>query len=118
MARTDKKMTENPIVQRITALLEKQGKTEMGLTDYLGLPPGSMSKWKYYGSDIYLKHIEKICEYLDTTPNYLFLGNENEEMYSPWEKEMIRTYRGLDERKKKCIRDLLKCFIESNSNED
>ena len=120
MATTTKKMTENPVVRRIVYLMEKQGKKGKELTDYLKISSGSFAKWKYDGSIVYLKHIEKICEFLGTTPNYLFLGSEDEEeKLSPSEKEMIRSYRNLDAGKKKCIRDTLRYFTESNnSNED
>lgn len=37
MATTTKKMTENPVVQRIVELIREQGKKEKDLTDYLGI---------------------------------------------------------------------------------
>ena len=111
MATTTKKMTENPVVQRIVEMIKEQGKKEKDLTDYLGISPGTMSKWKYGGSFVYIKHIDRICEFLDTTPNYLFFGPEDEEeRLTPAEKDMIRMYRGLDQERKKCIRDTLKYF--------
>ena len=119
MAGTTRQMTDNPVVQRIVALIRKRKKKEKDLTDYLGLSPGAMSKWKYDGSYVYIKYIWEICEFLDTTPNYLFLGPEDEEeRLSPSEKDMIRSYRGLNDGKKKCIRDTLRYFTESNGNED
>ena len=118
MATTTKKMTEDPVVRRIVYLMEKQGKKGKELTDYLKISSGALAKWKYDGSIVYLKHIEKICEFLCTTPNYLFLAEDEEERLSPSEKDMIRSYRGLDDGKKKCIRDTLRYFTESNGNED
>ena len=113
MATTTKKMTENPVVQRIVELIREQGKKEKDLTDYLGISPGTMSKWKYDGSFVYIKHIDRICEDLDTTPNYLFYGPEDrEERLTPVEKDVIRMYRSLNAEKKKCIRDTLKYFAE------
>ena len=111
MARSTKKMIENEVVQRIVELNRKQGKKEKDLTDYLGIAPGAMSKWKYDGSFVYIKYIEEICEFLDTTPNYLFLGLEDEEeRLSPAEKDIVRIYRSLDDGRKKCIRDTLRYF--------
>ncbi len=76
-----------------------------------------MPKWKYDGSYVYTKYIYEICEFLDTTPNYLFFGPEDEEeRLSPAERELIRTYRGLDEGRKKCIRDTLGYFKESKGS--
>ena len=56
MATTTKKMTDNPVVQRMIELIRKRGKREKDLTDYLGLSPGAISKWKYDGSYVYIKH--------------------------------------------------------------
>ena len=119
MARTTKKTTDNPVVCRIVDLIRKRGKKEKDLTDYLGMAPGAMSKWKYDGSFVYIKYIKEICEFLDTTPNYLFFGPEDkEERLSPMEKELIRMYRGLDVGRKKCIAETLKYFAEKyNENE-
>ncbi len=115
MATTTRKMTDNPVVQRIVALIKKKGKMEKDLTDHLGLSPGAMSRWKYDGSYVYIKYIEEICEFLDTTPNYLFLGPEDEEeRLSSAEKEIIRAYRSLDEGRRKCIQETLGYFRESS----
>ena len=111
MATTNRKMTDNPVVKRIVNLIKEQGKRERDLTDYLGLSPGAMSKWKYDGSYVYIKYIYEICEYLDTTPNYLFLGSEDkEERLTPKEKDLIKTYRMLDDRRKNCIYEIIKHF--------
>lgn len=115
MATTTKKMTENPVVRRIVGLIKEKGKREKDLTDYLGLSPGVMSRWKYDGSNVYIKYIEEICEFLDTTPNYLFFGPEDEEeRLSPGEKEIIRTYRSLDDGRKKYIQETLR-YIKKGS---
>ncbi len=114
MARTTRKTIDNPVVQRIVDLIRKQGRKEKDLMDYLGIAPGAMPKWKYDGSYVYTKYIYEICEFLDTTPNYLFFGPEDEEeRLSPAERELIRTYRSLDDGRKKCIRDTLGYFKES-----
>ena len=74
MARTTKKTTDDPVVCHIVDFIRKRRKKEKDLTDYLGMAPGAMSKWKYDGSFVYNKYIKEICEFLDTTPNYLFFG--------------------------------------------
>ena len=117
MATTTKKMTDDPVVRRIVYLIDKQGKKGKELTDYLKISSGALAKWKYDGSIVYLKHIEKICEFLDTTPNYLFWGaKDEEERLSSIEKEMLRLYRNIDEDKKKWIRDALIYLAESNED--
>lgn len=113
MATTSREMTKNPIVKRIVELVSERGLKDKDLTDHLGLPPGSMAKWKYDGSQIYLKYIVEISQFLGTSPNYLFLGTEksdNVEGLTPLENEVIQLYRSIDDRQKKCIRDTLKCF--------
>ena len=112
MATTDKEMTNDPVVVRIIDLIRKRGKKESELAKYLGIPSGVMAKWKYYGSTSYLRYIEEICLYLNTTPNYLFLGKEQTEKdLSLEEKDIIRMYRNLDEGKKNCIKNTLKYFM-------
>ena len=113
MAKTTRNMTDNPVVQRIVGLIREQGKKEKDLTDHIGIAPGAMSKWKYDGSYVYIKYIYEICEFLNTTPNYLFFGPEDdEERLSLREKELIRMYRSLDAGRKRCIEDTLSYFAE------
>ena len=115
MATTNRKMVDNPVVHRIVALVKKKGKRERELTDYLGLPPSSMSRWKYDGSYVYVKYIYEICEFLDTTPNYLFFGPDDEgDDLTQGERKMIRIYRSLDEGRKKCIEDMMKYIAQGN----
>ena len=112
MASTEnRQMTDDPIVKRIIILLRERRKNERELTDFLGLSAGSISKWKYYGSSVYLKYIDEICEFLDTTPNYLFWGEVDEEKrLTREEEELVRMYRRFDVDRKKCIRDTMKYF--------
>lgn len=112
MAKTTKELTGNTTVLRILELIKRKGKKEKDLTDYLGISSGSISKWKYDGSIVYLKYIEEICVFLDTTPNYLFLGSDEEDRLSLVEKDMLQSYRKLDEGRKKCVRDTIKFFSE------
>lgn len=114
MATTDKVMTDNPVVVRIIELVKSRGKKEIDLAEYLHIPTGSMAKWKYYGGTSYLRYVDRICEFLDTTPNYLFWGvEETEDQLSFSEKEMIRMYRNLEDGKKNCLRDIMKYFSKT-----
>ena len=117
MAKTKKKLTENQVVIHILELLRKRGLSEKDLTDRLQISKGSVSKWKYDGSVLYLKYLEEICEYLDTTPNYLVLGNEDKEKrLIKAEAEILQMYRDIDDGKKKCIYDTLKYFVEAEKH--
>ena len=107
MATTNKKLTDDPIVLRILELIKKKGKKEKDLSGYLGISSGGISKWKYDGSVVYQKYIEEICEYLDTTPNYLFLGSDEEDRLSLGEKSMLDAYRNLDDGRKTLINEMI-----------
>ena len=117
MANTTKKMTEDPVVLRILDLLHEQNRKDKELTDFLGLPPGSMARWKYDGLLVYLKYIVQICDFLQTTPNYLFYGKSSKDDYfeglSPLENDIIRMLRLVDDDRKHCIRETLRLFVES-----
>ena len=109
MAAKRRKSIDDMVVQRMIRLLRKQGKEEKELMDYIGLQPKSMKNWKYAGSYGYMKYMGEICEFLDTTPNYLFYGpDDSERRMTPTEREMIRMYRDIDEGRKKRITDLMK----------
>lgn len=117
MATTTKELTGDETVKRILGLLREKGKNEKDLTDHLGISPGSVSKWKYDGSVGYLRHIGAICGFLDTTPNYLFLGSDEEDRISLSEKNLLQMYRSFDDGRKKCIRDLVKYLSDENVKE-
>ena len=109
MASKRRKGIDDMVVQRMVRLLRKQGKEEKELMNYIGLQSGSMKNWKYAGSYGYMKYMKEICEFLDTTPNYLFYGPDDpERRMTPTEREMIQMYRDIDEDRKKHITDLMK----------
>lgn len=112
MAKTDKKLTDDPVVLRILGLLKKKRKKELDLSRYLKISSGSISKWKYDGSIVYLKYIEEICEFLDTTPNYLFFGSDDEDRISISEKKLLQMYRKLDNERKQCINDTVRLMVK------
>ena len=115
MADAKKKLTNDPIVLRIMKTLEEQELRDKDLTDYLGLPVGSMSRWKYDGRKVYLKYIIPICEFLKISPNYLFLGTSDTgdiDSLTPMENEVLKLFRSVDDTRKKCIRETLRLFAE------
>ena len=119
MSAPKSEITENPVVLRIVGLLEEQGKKDKELMDYLGVPQNMMSKWKYQDSTAYLKYVVEIAEFLNTSPNYLFLGNEKTkdiEGLTPMESEIILMLRQVDDGRRKCIRDTLRYFTENGGD--
>lgn len=89
-------LTNDPIVLKIMELLKLQGKTEKGLTEYIGLANTTFTKWKYKGVKSYHKHLEKIAEYLEVTPAYLTEGVDdiiNVSTMTASELQLIQLYR-------------------------
>ena len=107
------------MIRRIFGLLSERRKTEEGLAEYLTIERKTLSGWKRRGGFLYKKHIYEICDYLDTTPNYLFPGPEKEEdKLSPEEMKILRKYRKLSSAKKKRIMDELRELTrKSDENE-
>ena len=89
--------SENQVMQRITEMLIQSGKTQKELTDYLGVTKCTYSDWKSGRTNSYMRYVDKIAEYLDSTYEYIMHGNADD----PNEKELIRLYRGLNNEKRK-----------------
>jgi len=96
MRRTEHTDTENPVVERITDLLLKQGKQQKELTEYLGVTKTMYSEWKSGRTHSYRRHAKRIAEFLNSTPEYILYGDTGD----PNEKELIRLYRNLNDTKR------------------
>lgn len=59
------------IVNKILTLLKEQNKTQQDLVDFLGIKKSVFSSWKSGKSRSYYKYIDKIAEFLNTTPSDL-----------------------------------------------
>lgn len=123
MRRVDtRKLTDDPVLLRIIALLKEQGQSANALMRHLSLPLGTLSHWKYDGNrTAHLQYIPQICEFLSTTPNYLFYGKEpgggadgepgnetgGEVTLTDTEAEIIRMARMLDPEKREWLKGTL-----------
>ncbi len=58
-------------LHKIISLLESQNKTQKELVDYIGAGRGTFTKWKNNENKSYLKHVQKIAEFLGTSSAYL-----------------------------------------------
>ncbi|MBQ8162727.1 MAG: helix-turn-helix transcriptional regulator [Clostridia bacterium] len=108
----------NQIFQRIDLLMKINGKKQKELTDYLGLDRTAYTSWKKALNNSYLSHMLQICTFLNTTPNYLFLGEEVNFItpaYDPQNLEttLLHTFRNLDESKQ---RELVKIALVMSSD--
>ena len=61
---------------RIDQLMKTQKKKKKDLNDYLGLTHSTYDNWKNGSSESFLKHIDRIAEFLNVTPNYLLRGTD------------------------------------------
>ena len=96
MRRTNHTKSENPVVERITEMLIRTGKSQKELTDFLGVDKATYSDWKNGKTNSYKRYIDKIAEFLGSTYEYILDGTEAD----PDEMELLRLYRNLTKEKK------------------
>lgn len=75
-------MNQDPIIQTIIDLLDKQGKSQKNLTDYLGITQNAFTDWKSGRIKSYRKHLARIAEFLNVSVDYL-LGKDEAKIPSP-----------------------------------
>ncbi len=110
------RQNSDEIRNRIMNLLSESGKSDKDLESYLEIGRGRVAHWRYDRNVTFLQFIIPICEYFHTNPNYLFFGVEQVEdpvELSPDEKDLVRLYRQLDDRKQKYVKEGLKIFTET-----
>ena len=101
---------EDPIIDRIEQELKVQKKTKKKLLEYLGMQETNFTNWKYKNSKAYMKHIDKIAQFLGVTTNYLIHGdasNDESIALTNDERKLICKYRALNSHKKNTIMDLI-----------
>ena len=75
--------------------------TQRQLADLIGVKHNSISDWENDKNKPDPDTIELLCGVLDISPNYLL--NATEEAFSPFEKEIIKKYRKLDDHGKQLV---------------
>lgn len=65
------KPTNFVVLDKISALLKEQGKTQKMLCDALGLHAQAYTNWKGGSNDSYMKYLPQIAEYLGVTIDFL-----------------------------------------------
>ena len=99
MVEPKRKMTDDPVVQRIVDLLGERGITEKELIQKLGMSRGTFTAWKYGRVKSYQAHINEIADILEVSPNLLLRGVDNEvnvETLSETEIRLIKDFRSMD----------------------
>ena len=100
--------------KRLFGIMKDKGITDSQFEQALGIGKGMVSHWRNDGRNTYLQYINAICEYLDTTPNYLFQGVESRtepDILTSFEKDIIVKYRMMDDRKQRHIREEIDIFL-------
>ena len=109
-------LTNDPVVLKIMELLKIQGKTEKDLTDHVGLANTTFTKWKYKGVKSYRKHLDKIAEYLEVTPDYLTEGVDdiiNLSTMTTSELRLIQLYRRMGNDAKEVLLKTAGYFVDT-----
>ena len=101
--------SESPILSRITELLIQKGISQKQLLEQLGLKTGMYTVWKANRSDSYLKYIDQIAAFLETSPTYLLRGELEPKDTQPEADdacELMQIYRCLNSEQKKRLIDI------------
>ena len=109
-------LTNDKIVLKIMELLKIQGKTEKELTDYVGLANTTFTKWKYKGLKSYRKHLDKIAEFLEVTPEYLTEGVDdiiNLSTMTTSEIKLLQLYRKMGDNAKEVLLKTAGIFVDT-----
>lgn len=64
-------------LDKITHLLNVQGKKQKELTDYIGVSKGTFTDWKSGKTVSYNRYLPKIAEFFDVSVDYLVGKDEN-----------------------------------------
>ena len=92
------KVADEPVLNRILETMKEKGVNQQDVTQYLGLGNGAFTKWKYDNGKSYLKHLNRIAEYLGVSRTYLLQGiNEvvKDEKLSQKEQKLVEVFREL-----------------------
>ena len=101
--------TESPILSRITDLLIQKGISQKQLLQQLGLTRGIYTEWKANRSDSYLKYIDQIAVFLETSPTYLLRGESEPKDVKPEAEgtcELMQIYRRLNPEQQERLVDI------------
>lgn len=108
-------LTTDPVVLKILELLKIQRRTEKELITAIGLTNGQFTNWKYRGSKSYIRHIDRIADFLKVTREYLLddMGEMlNVETMTEQEVRLLKMYRQMGTEGKECIQKMSALLIK------
>lgn len=98
------------IGEKIIAELNKQGKSQKSLAQYIGVSDTAIGKWKTKPQDIKFENVVKASEFLGLSLNYLAYGKEPS---IPTEyKKLISSYQKLSPENQKMALSLLNTMYD------
>ena len=98
MRNTNRKVTDEPVLNRILATMQEKGVNQQDVAHHLGLGNETFTRWKYENGKSYLKYLSKIAEYLGVSRKYLLEGISEvgeEEKLTVKEQKLLKTFRAL-----------------------
>ncbi len=103
------------VLDKILSLLDKQGKTQKELADFLGVKKNCVTDWKSGKSRSFEKYIYQIAVFLNVSVDYL-LGKEKSpsadaEELDGIDKLIIDTIKPLSDDDKKRVLAMIQIFI-------
>ena len=107
---------KDEVIERIAKLLLEQKKTQKELSEFIGIGHGTFTHWKNDDRKSYYQYIGEIAEFLNTSPNYLLLGETTSlSEVSPLENEVLQLLRKATSEQREIIRNTLRNFVGSSS---
>ena len=102
---------------RIDQLMTTQKKKIKDMNDYLGVKQSTYDNWKRGKSESFMKHLERIAEFLNVTPNYLVCGSETVETITNKRKKMeerlISIIRSVSDKEAETLMNLVNVYVSS-----
>ena len=92
MRNTTRTVADEPVLNRILETMKEKGVNQQDVGN------GAFTKWKYDNGKSYLKHLNRIAEYLGVSRTYLLQGiNEvvKDEKLSQKEQKLVEVFREL-----------------------
>lgn len=120
MIEPKRKMTDDPVVQRIVDLLGERGITEKELIQRLGMSRGTFTAWKYGRVRSYQGHLNEIADILEVSPNQLLRGVDEEvnvETLSESEIRLIKAYRAMDNDGQRHVLDMAGYIVRATDKD-
>ena len=101
------------ILNNILKLLEKQGKSQKDLTDFLGVQKNCVSDWKAGRSKSYSKYLYQIAVFLGTSVEVLKGETETKEKTPTKVDEFTELFSRLTDEQKKLVVAQMKGIISN-----